>query len=127
MPTADRANAKSADARRVLSQAAIRAADLLELNQGTLARILGVSAASVSRMREHEFALEPDSKPWEHAVLFVRLFRALQALVGERDELARSWLRNPNRDLGEVPADMIRHTEGLVRAVHYVDAARGRI
>ena len=125
MPTA--ANLRSADARRVLSHATLRAAELLELNQGSLARILGVSPASVSRMRDDAFALEPETKPWEHAVLFVRLFRALQALVGERDELARAWMRNPNRDLGEVPAEMIRRTEGLVRAVHYVDAARGRI
>ncbi len=29
--------------------------------------------------------------------------------------------------LGGRPIDLIRTTEGLVRAVHYLDAARGRI
>lgn len=126
MPTTDPVNCRSSEARRALSQSTIRAAELLHLNQAALAQILGVSVASVIRMHEHEWALEPETKPWNHAVLFIRLFRTLQTLVGERDDIARAWLHTLNRDLGDVPAKMIRRTEGLGLVVQYVNAASGR-
>ena len=42
-----------------------------------LATVIGVSEASISRMRRGEFLLHEASKPFELAVLFVRLFRSL--------------------------------------------------
>jgi hypothetical protein len=61
------------------------------------------------------------------AALFVRLFRSLDAVLGSNDEAARTWLNGENRALGDKPANLIRRAEGLVRAVHYLDAARSRI
>lgn len=112
---------------RVLSGAALRAAALLELNQSRLAEILGLSPATVSRMANGAYALDAGKKEWEMAALFVRLFRSLDSLVGSNDEAARTWLNGGNRALGDKPANLIRSAEGLVRAVHYLDAARGRI
>ena len=111
----------------VLAKAVLRGGEILGLSQSTLGRVLGISGSQVSRMKDGYVQLDPDSKPWEHALLFVRLFRSLQALVGERDDLAQAWLESENEDLGDVPSQMITRTEGLVRAVHYLDAARGRI
>ncbi|RWG63707.1 antitoxin Xre-like helix-turn-helix domain-containing protein, partial [Mesorhizobium sp.] len=66
----------------VITKATLRAADLLEITARTLALVIGVSEATVSRMRKQEFLLERGTKPFELAVLFVRLFRSLDAIVG---------------------------------------------
>lgn len=127
MSTVTTADATPAEKSRVLSEAVLRAADLLSVNQATLGKILGISPASISRMRTGDYRLDLHGKEWEMAALFVRLFRSLDALLGSRDELARRWLTSANAGLGGVPAELIRTTEGLVRAVHYLDATRGRI
>jgi hypothetical protein len=115
------------DRRRILTQAVLRAAALLGLNQARTSEILGMSAPMISRMAHGTYELDEAKKEWEHAALFVRLFRSLDALVGSNDVAARDWLNGNNRALGGRPVELIRSTEGLVRAVHYLDAARGRV
>jgi hypothetical protein len=112
---------------RILSRAALRAATLLGVTQVDLADIIGVSTATMSRIASGRKVLEHGSKPWQLAVLFVRLYRALDAIVGSDDQAARAWLRGSHRVLGGVPLDLIREPAGLVRAVDYLDAARARI
>ncbi len=117
----------TADASAVLAKAALRAADCLALSQADLARVLGLSPATVSRLAHGLKRLEPASKSFELAALFVRLFRSLDAIVGSDDAAARVWLRSPNLSLGGVPLELIRDLTGLVRTVDYLDAARARI
>ena len=111
----------------VLSRATVRAATLLDITQRDLADVLGISAATMSRIASGQKQLEPGSKPWQLAALFVRLFRALDAIVGSDDEAARAWMRGRNLSLGGVPLELVRDPAGLVRAVDYLDAARARI
>ena len=115
------------DAAAVLSRATVRAARFLALPQAELAGVIGVSAATLSRLANGQRQLEPGSKPWQLAALFVRLFRALDAIVGSDDAAAQAWLRSENSALGGVPLDLIRDPAGLVRTVDYLDAARARI
>jgi transcriptional regulator with XRE-family HTH domain len=117
----------AADAGAVLSRATVRAARFLGLAQSDLAPIIGVSAATLSRLANGQRHLEPGSKPWQLAALFVRLFRSLDAIVGSDDVAARAWLRSENALLGGTPLDLIRDPAGLVRTVDYLDAARARI
>jgi hypothetical protein len=124
--TASRVNI-APDPGAVLSHAALRAARFLEIAQADLARVIGVSEATVSRMARGQKCLEPHSKPWQLAGLFVRLFRSLDAIVGSDDTAARAWLRSPNLALGGVPLDLIRDPAGLVHTVDYLDSARARI
>ncbi len=105
----------------------MRAADRLELPQAELARVLGLSPATVSRLAHGQKRLEAETKSFELAALFVRLFRSLDSIVGSNDEAARAWLRSENLSLGGVPAVMIRDLAGLVRTVDYLDAARARV
>lgn len=119
--------ATSRSSAQVLSRATIRAAQLLAVSQAELADVIGVSAATLSRMANERKYLEPGSKPWQLAALFVRLFRALDAIVGSDDRAARAWLRAENRALGGIPLDLIREPAGLARTVDYLDAARARI
>lgn len=116
-----------AEPRRVLTGAVMRACALLDITQSGLAQILGLSASTVSRMANGTYTLEIDRKEWELAALLVRLFRSLDAVIGSNDSAARGWLRGRNHGLGGRPIDLIGSTEGLVRVVQYLDAARGRI
>jgi len=115
------------DSAVVLSRATVRAARLLGIAQSDLADVIGVSGATLSRLANGRRQLEPGSKPWQLAALFVRLFRSLDAIVGSDDEAARQWLRSENSALGGVPLALIREPGGLVRTVDYLDTARSRI
>jgi len=117
----------AADAATVLSRATVRAARLLGIAQADLAQVIGVSGATASRLANGRRQLEPGTKPWQLAALFVRLFRSLDAIVGSDDDAARQWLRSENSALGGVPLTLIREPAGLVRTVDYLDAARARI
>jgi transcriptional regulator with XRE-family HTH domain len=113
--------------RRILTGAVLRASALLEITQSNLAQILGLSPSTVSRMANGAYALDDQKKEWELGALFVRLFRSLDALIGSNDSAARAWLNGQNSGLIGRPIELIRSTEGLVRVVQYLDAARGRI
>ena len=117
----------AADSRVVLSRATVRAARFLAVPQADLAEVIGVSDATLSRLANGQKYLEPGSKPWQLAALFVRLFRSLDAIVGSDDAAAQAWLRGDNAALGGVPLTLIREPAGLVRTVDYLDAARARI
>jgi hypothetical protein len=120
------AAADPADAAAVLSKAVARAAERLGISRALLASVLGVSPATVTRLYAGGYRLEPQRKEWEFALLFVRLFRSLDSIVGD-ERTARQWLDSDNRGLNGRPLELIRSTEGLVRVVHYLDAARGLV
>ena len=107
---------------RVLTQAAVRAAARLGLAQKDLAAVLGVSASTVSRFAQRP--LDPRSKEGELAVLFVRLYRSLDAITGGDDAVARAWLRNDNDALGDAPLKLVQTVPGLVNVIAYLDARR---
>jgi uncharacterized protein (DUF2384 family) len=115
------------DPRKVLTGAVLKASTLLDIKQGNLAQILGVSPSTVSRMASGAYTLDEDKKEWELGALFVRLFRSLDALIGSNDAAAQTWLGGANTGLSARPIELIRTTEGLVRVVQYLDAARGRL
>jgi uncharacterized protein (DUF2384 family) len=131
MPTPARNRATtpeaSPEAGKVVSKAVLRAADKLNVRASALAQILGVSEATVSRMKSGDYSLKAGSKEFELAVLFVRLFRSLDAVVGGDEAVARSWLVNPNLALGDKPADKIRTVAGLFDVIAYLDARRAII
>ena len=111
----------------VLGKALVRAAAALGLNQADLAGVLGSSKASVSRTFSGERGLDPASAEGRHALLFVRLFRSLDALVGGSAEKARLWLHAQNHHLGAPPVRLIATTQGLVHVADYLDALRGKL
>ena len=91
-----------------------------------LARVLGLSPATVTRLYAGEYQLDAGRKEWEFGLLLVRLFRNLDAIVADETS-ARAWLGSDNRGLGGRPIDLISQTEGLVRVVHYLDASRAAV
>ena len=108
----------------VVSKAVLRSADRLGVSNRLLARIIGISEASVSRMARGQFALDSGEKPYELSLLFIRLFRSLDSIVGGDEATARAWLRNENLALGDKPITMIETVPGLVNVLAYLDAQR---
>lgn len=119
-----RAKASSAAPGAVLTKATLRAAKILELTDADLASVLGISAASVSRLgRTRE--IPTTGKEPQLAVLFVRMYRSLDALLGDAEH-CRKWLHSANSHLSGVPAELIRTVQGLVHVTEYLDAMRGK-
>jgi len=102
----------------------LRAAQRLGLSNKMLGVVIGVSEATVSRMGSGAYLLSPGEKPFELALLFVRLFRSLDAIAGGDESLAAAWLRNENRALGGTPIALIQSVSGLVHVLGYLDARR---
>ena len=109
---------------RVMTMAVMRAAEKLGLSGKDLAAILGVSEPTISRMRREAFRLEEGSKAFELGVLFVRLFRSLDAITGGDGKTAHAWLCNENRALGGRPLDQIKTIAGLTHGLAYLDSRR---
>ena|SRR5689334_15496673 len=112
------------DPSAVVTKAALRAADQLALTNRALAAVVGLSEATVSRMRAGDYALQPGQKAFELALLFVRLARSLDAIVGGDDAVAGAWLRNPNTALRDAPLKLIQTVPGLMNVLQYLDARR---
>jgi transcriptional regulator with XRE-family HTH domain len=108
----------------VLTKAALRSAALLGLNGAALARVIGMSEATVSRLANGGRLLESGTKPAELAALLIRAYRSLDAVVGNSEEHRRAWMTSFNKGLNAVPKEAILTAEGLVRVVTYLDAAR---
>ena len=108
----------------VVTKAAVRAAGRLGISNRTLSRILGLSEASISRMGSGSYTLAPRDKSFELAVLFVRLFRSLDAIVAGDEHAARRWVESDNASLGGAPVRLMQSIPGLVNVVDYLDARR---
>jgi Protein of unknown function (DUF2384) len=109
---------------QVLSKAVLRASELLGLSSAVLARVLGVSEASISRLSAGARTIDPQSKEGELALLLVRVYRSLDALVGTDAAQRKAWLHGHNRALNGRPIELIQRADGLVSVVGYLDAMR---
>ncbi|MCA9320346.1 MAG: DUF2384 domain-containing protein [Planctomycetes bacterium] len=114
------------DPAAVLTKAFFRAAERLDLNRRAMSRMVGVSEATLSRSGDKR-RIDPGSKEGELALLFVRLYRSLDALVGGDLLQAKQWFHADNLHLSGVPAELVERAQGLVGVIEYLDAMRGKI
>jgi hypothetical protein len=124
MPPTRPRQLSSANQAAVLTKATLAAASKLGLTNKALASVIGVSEATVSRMRGGDYTLQLGQKPFELAVMLVRLYRSLDAIVGGDDAVASSWLKNSNSMLGAEPIALIQTVPGLINVIQYLDARR---
>lgn len=119
--------ASQADQGRVLSEAVARVAACWKLTNDQLGAVVGISAATASRLRSGSYQLQRSEKAFELGQYLVRLFRSLDALMGSDDVASMSWLKSENIDLGGRPIDLIRSIRGLSDVADYVDDYRARV
>lgn len=108
----------------VLAKATIRASALLGLTGAALGKIIGLSEASVSRLSKGDRPLPPNTKEGELAALLVRVFRSLDALVGNDEKRRLEWLNTYNHGINGTPKELLQTAQGLVRVVTYLDGMR---
>jgi transcriptional regulator with XRE-family HTH domain len=126
VPIADFTNEQAKEA-QVLSKAFIRSSIDLDLTRQELCAITGMSEASLSRFFNGKSFLDPQSKEGEIAILFLRVYRSLDALFGHNTKQAKLWLRGYNFHLKGIPADLIKTIYGLTEVTVYLDAMRGKL
>jgi hypothetical protein len=115
------------DKAAVVGKAVLRAAERLGVPGKALARIIGVSEPTLSRLKKGGYTLEQDQKPYELSLLFVRLYRSLDAIVDGDDDVASAWLRNENVALSGAPLSLIQSVSGLTTVIAYLDARRALV
>ena len=111
----------------VASKALLRAAELLAVPARDLSAIVGLSEASLSRLKRGGEATPLNGKPYELALLFIRLYRSLDAIMGGDDMAARRWMRAENTALGGIPLARIKTIDGLTNVLAYLDARRAPV
>lgn len=111
----------------VVTKATLNAASKLGITNKLLANIIGVSEATVSRIYSGRYLLQPEQKSFELAVLFVRLYRSLDAIVGGDDAVASTWLKSRNTALDGEPIAFIQTVPGLMNVIQYLDARRADV
>ena len=68
--------------------------------------------------------IDPARKEGELAVLLVRVYRALDVLVGGDEAQRRAWIRGYNRVLNGRPMNLIERVQGLVGVLSYLEGVR---
>jgi transcriptional regulator with XRE-family HTH domain len=111
----------------IVAKAAIRAAERLGVSQRDLGTIIGVSEATVSRIKTGDFPLDRDPKAFELSLLFIRLYRSLDAIIGGDAKAAASWLKSYNTALDVRPIEAIQSITGLMNVIGYLDSRRAPI
>ena len=106
---------------RLVADACLKAAAELGFSKEELGEIVGRHRTSLERS-----GLEPSSKEGQLGLLFLRVVRSLDALMGADVELMRNWIEQPNAHLaGQCPRILLFSVEGLGRLAAYLDALRG--
>jgi uncharacterized protein (DUF2384 family) len=111
----------------LLAKAVSRIASFWNLTNEALGEILGLSGATVSRLRHGQWEFQRGTKPFELAQFLVRLFRSLDSMTGSDDLASRSWLVSLNSELEARPIDLIRTVKGLVAVADYADSYRANV
>ena len=108
----------------VATKAVLRAAARLGMSNKALGRVIGLSEATVSRMGSGSYTLSAGDKPFELALLMIRLFRSLDAIAAGDEAVASIWMRQEHAILGGTPLNLIQSVSGLVHVLGYLDARR---
>jgi hypothetical protein len=117
----------SSNKAQTLTKAILRMADFLKLSGKDLSALIGISESSATRLHQGKKLITPDSKEGELAVLLLRIYRSLNALVGNHHDKARAWLQSHNTYFNSKPIETMKTVQGLVLVLNYLDAMRGKL
>lgn len=109
------------DENEVLAEATLKAGSSLGLTQSDIAQIIGRSR---SRLRA---SIRKEDKSGELALLLIRVYRSLFALVDGNINDMQHWMNTMNRGTGGIPREQVLSVQGLSRVLIYLDAIRGKI
>ncbi len=111
------------DAGKVLTVATLRATAALQLSDDELAQVIGLERQEIEPLRLGQRVIPVNSGAGLRCQMLVRLFRALEHLVGGDQEKCRQWLRDRNKAAGGVPAEVMATPDGLRQVAEYLEAS----
>lgn len=112
---------------QVITKAALSAGKALKITGPELAAIIGVSSATLTRLRNQTAVLRNGTKDQELALHLIRIFRSLGALYGGNTADMAQWIRVTNRTLRTSPIEKMQQVAGLVRTMDYLDHFRAKV
>ena len=113
---------KRVDDRQVLGKALFNAAIALGISKTEAAEIVGRDRTGISRD-----GIDPKTKAGELALMFIRVYRGLYAVVGGGPVNMKHWVDTKSEQFGQSPREMMNSCQGLTRVVMYIDAIRGKV
>lgn len=111
----------------VLTKATLNAAQLLGLNHTELAKVLGTSPASISRLSASARLIDPESQEGKFSVMLVKIFKNLDLMVGGDATARNTWMNAHNKVLGCTPKQSIQTIEGIVYTLNYLNGMKGSV
>jgi len=109
------------DPKLTLAKAYLNAGKCLGLKQAELGDVLGKDRTTLSR------GIDPDSKTGELALMLIRCYRGLFALLGGEINNMQHWMHTHNHHTQGIPAEQVKSIAGLLFVLEYIDAMRGKI
>ena len=111
----------------LITHAFLEAGRELGMTLGQLARVIGVSESAMKNYSRGSASIN-SPKDQELSLGFIRVYRALFAILGGDREQMQHWMRTPNRHLNEqTPRTLATTYQGLAELNVYLDAMRGRL
>ena len=114
--------ATQSDETHVLGEAFLNLTKPLGLTQSQLGQVIGKNRSSIVRN-----GISPQSKEGELALMLIRIYRSLHAMVGGDAELMNHWMHTENSHTLGIPSEQIMSVSGLNRVMEYLDAIRGKV
>jgi hypothetical protein len=111
----------------VLTKAICNLSKFYSLSGKDLSKIIGISESSASRLSQGIKFISPNTKEGEMALLLLRIYRSLNAMVGNNHEKAKLWLNSQNKHFRNKPIDEMKTIHGLISVLNYLDAMRGKL
>ncbi len=111
----------------VLTKAICNVAKFYSFTGKDLSDIIGISEAGASRINQGKKLIYPDTKEGEMALLLVRIYRSLNAMVGNNHDKAKAWLNSKNKYFQNKPLEEMKTISGLISVLNYLDAMRGKL
>jgi len=111
----------------LVSGAYVEAGRELGLTLKQMALVIGVSEPAMKNYSRGAATIN-SAKSQELSLGFIRVYRALFAILGGNREQMRHWMKTPNRHFSnQVPTDLAGSYQGLAALNVYLDAMRGRV
>ncbi|HHF7349973.1 TPA: antitoxin Xre/MbcA/ParS toxin-binding domain-containing protein [Legionella feeleii] len=111
----------------VLTKAICNLSKFYSFTGKDLSDIIGISESSVTRLNQGKKFISPHTKEGEMALLLVRIYRSLNAMLGNNHEKAKAWLNSKNRYFQNKPIEEMKTIPGLISVLNYLDAMRGKL
>ena len=111
----------------VLTKAVNNLVKFYSLTGKDISKIIGISESGASRLGQGNKLISPHTKEGEMALLLLRIYRSLNAMVGNNHEKAKFWLNSQNKNFRNKPLEEMKTIPGLIAVLNYLDAMRGKL